>query len=662
MANDVEHYLEQELRARLAADPSLLLFLVDRVMDGAWYWDLDNPEDEWMSPGFWRTLGQDPQAHPHKAAEWQDLIHPADLKLALANFQAHCENPEHPYDQIVRYRRPEGGDCAVRCRGVAIRDATGKPVRMLGVHVDFVNVANAVNVSEIHERLSPETAKDLLRSLLEASKDAVIGVGDDGRIHLTNAAAAALLALEEHPAPWPAATPLLDAHSLAPLTEARDPIRRLLSGEAVSEPLLVALAPPGREGPPRRFRLSAAQLERPSSQIRMVLALTDITAELRSRQELERLSRLDAIGQLTGGIAHDFNNILGAILPSAQLALTITEDPRARRALEMVVKAARKGRELSKRLLTFAKRGGDGHVDEFSAAEAIDDVAALAASAVEENVAVVKIAPPPEPLTLTCDRSQLDNALLNLVINARDAILRAGGGGTVEIGVKALPGAKDAPLMAAFFVADDGPGMSEGVRQRAMDPFFTTKNENSGAGLGLSMAFGFARQAGGDLTIDSTEGRGATVTLSLPAQARPSATVAPPEPTQRPAGADRQVIVVDDEEGLRSAIGDVVEMLGYRPVCARAAERALELIASADAGAILLTDVVLPGPMDGFELARRAVALRPDLHVIYMSGYTGFAVSDRISVPGPMLQKPCDIHQVAEALAQIQDQAPPPAS
>lgn len=134
------HYLKDELYALVASDPQIFEFLQNASLDGLWYWDLESPEHEWMNPGFWKLLGYEPRDKKHLAAEWQNLINPDDLKEALNNFHAHCADPSHPYDQIVRYRHASGKTVWVRCRGVAIRDKEGKPVRMLGAHNDLTEV------------------------------------------------------------------------------------------------------------------------------------------------------------------------------------------------------------------------------------------------------------------------------------------------------------------------------------------------------------------------------------------------------------------------------------------------------------------------------------------------------------------------------------------
>ena len=131
------HYLQEELYGLMRTDDALFEFLQHSSLDGIWYWDLENPEHEWMSPRFWETLGYDPNEMRHLASEWQSLINPDDLKAAISNFEKHCQNPNHAYDQVVRYQHRDGSTVWVRCRGMAVRDSGGKPIRMLGAHIDL---------------------------------------------------------------------------------------------------------------------------------------------------------------------------------------------------------------------------------------------------------------------------------------------------------------------------------------------------------------------------------------------------------------------------------------------------------------------------------------------------------------------------------------------
>lgn len=147
-----EHYLAKELYERVRTDSDLFEFLQNGSLDGIWYWDLENPEHEWMSPRFWELFGYDPADKEHLASEWQDMIHPEDLATSLDNFEKHKADPSHPYDQYVRYRHRDGSTVWVRCRGLAIRDETGKPIRMLGTHIDVTALKRAQSEVRIARR------------------------------------------------------------------------------------------------------------------------------------------------------------------------------------------------------------------------------------------------------------------------------------------------------------------------------------------------------------------------------------------------------------------------------------------------------------------------------------------------------------------------------
>ncbi|MBI4926143.1 MAG: sensor domain-containing diguanylate cyclase [Anaerolineae bacterium] len=143
MEDQTGHYLMKELYGLVRSDPAIFEFLQEGSLDGIWYWDLEDPAVEWLSPRFWQVLGYDPEDKKHLASEWQDLINPDDLQVALKNFNDHCADPKHPYDQIVRYTHKNGSTVWVRCRGIAIRDSSGKPIRMLGAHNDITDLKNA---------------------------------------------------------------------------------------------------------------------------------------------------------------------------------------------------------------------------------------------------------------------------------------------------------------------------------------------------------------------------------------------------------------------------------------------------------------------------------------------------------------------------------------
>ncbi|MEO0911586.1 MAG: PAS domain-containing sensor histidine kinase [Pseudomonadota bacterium] len=165
------HYLQEELERLIQCDPATFAFIRQGSLDGIWYWDLENTEEEWMSPEMWRLFGLDPAKMPHKAAAWQDIIFQEDLSVAIENFQKHCADPSHPYDQIVRYRHADGSTVWVRCRGIAIRDESGKPIRMLGAHNDLTPIKKAEEAARREAQATQDAKAELQQFAYSISHD-----------------------------------------------------------------------------------------------------------------------------------------------------------------------------------------------------------------------------------------------------------------------------------------------------------------------------------------------------------------------------------------------------------------------------------------------------------------------------------------------------------
>lgn len=668
------HRLEKELEELLQRDPGIWRFLREGSLDGVWYWDLESPEDEWLSPEFWRLFGVDPATKQHKASEWQDIIFKEDLAVALENFEKHCADPNHPYDQIVRYRHADGGVIWVRCRGVAIRDENGKAIRLLGAHNDL---------TESH-RLALDTAL-----VFEAASDGVIGVSEDRQVVAANATARRILGGISAPTPfsWPSEIRFLDATSLAPLADGADPLARALRGEMLRHETVAMSRPNGER--PRYLRASSVAQNDTSSIVRVVLVLDDISELELKRQQLERSSRLDALGKLAGGVAHDFNNLLAVIQYSVELAHMQPE--RAEKHMDSIASAVRRGSDLTERLLSFARRQPGRSVSRL-VSEVLSELMRLARPTIEESIEL-ECDENLDPLFVYCDQAQLEIALLNLVLNARDAILREGDGSRIRISARAVEGvgadtgargrqrddyraqemrdehaadkARDDGRLhryIEFSITDDGPGMSDEVKRRSIDPFFTTKDVRSGTGLGLSIVYGFVQQAGGDLQIYSEEGQGTTVRLLLPRGDAHDHREGPTARIKSPQGENQTILIVEDEEHLLAATSEILKYLGYQVVSAPSGAVALELLEGGEQSVdLLLTDIVMPGGVGGFELARRARVRTPDLPVVYMSGYTGFDQEQMGDVVATMLQKPCDQAALASAIKSALDARGSPA-
>lgn len=368
-------------------------------------------------------------------------------------------------------------------------------------------------------------------------------------------------------------------------------------------------------------------------------ALADINHRLqeemrereRAEEALRHAQKMEAVGQLTGGIAHDFNNMLTGVMGSLDLMKRYLRDHRyedIERFADAAITSAQRAAALTHRLLAFSRRQSldRKRIDPNSLVESLHDL--LARTTGEHINVQVSLGQPVWPVNT--DANQLENALLNLAINARDAMPE---GGVLEIEtanccLRELPGEKLVEAFSAgdyvvISVYDSGTGMSAPVLAKAFDPFFTTKPTGQGTGLGLSMIYGFVQQSGGHVTLTSEPGRGTCVRLYLPRHPEPASAAQTSErPEATPVAEEGEsVLVVEDDPAVRMLILSVLDELGYRAQPAADAQVALPLLESALRIDLLITDVGLPGT-DGRQLADIARLHRPGLKVLFMTGYT----------------------------------------
>ncbi|WP_190323879.1 ATP-binding protein [Salipiger aestuarii] len=510
---------------------------------------------------------------------------------------------------------------------------------------------------------------DRLRVVLDTARSAIFGLTRDGRIAFANAGARRLLGLADSPAPqnWPDGARFVDPDSRKPLAPAHSPLRRPAvpgSGAPWHSDILALQRPDDTE--PRFVTLSSAPLpDGRADGIASVIVMDDVTDQERARQREERSSRLDALGQLTGGVAHDFNNILATIDYAVQLALPHADDA-GRRYLDTAAQSVRRGADLTARLLAFAKRQS-GAPGSHRVTDVLAEFRDLAVPAIEERIELLFSAPP-EGLHVHCDLPQLENALLNLVLNSRDAIRSSGpgSGGRITLSVREVHDLIDpdiashgdpVPRRVEFTIADNGPGMTDDVRKRATDPFFTTKPEGAGSGLGLAMVYGFAETSGGTLALYSVPGAGTTVRLTLPAGTPEGNVVAPEHRTPVTVAGHERILLVEDEPALVDLVAETLRALGFDVVTARSGDIALDILQADKTVDLLLSDVVMPGRLDGVALARAARRLYPTLPVVFMSGYTGAVRAEDLAELGVILQKPCARSELARTLRSQLDRA-----
>ena len=392
--------------------------------------------------------------------------------------------------------------------------------------------------------------------------------------------------------------------------------------------------------------------------------IRDLTSRHRIEEELRQAHKMEAVGQLTGGIAHDFNNLLTVVSGNLEMIERRLTDDRARALLREAQGAAEDGAKLTAQLLAFGRKQplNAKLADVGQLVSRFSDLLRRALGETIELRTIVSGAPG----AALVDASQLQNALLNLALNARDAMPR-GGRLTVEVSAAKL----DADYASMYpevrtgsyvliSVTDTGQGMPAEVRQRAFEPFFTTKGVGAGTGLGLSMVYGFTKQSGGHVQIYSEVGQGTSVRLFLPAASMvaPQAEAAADgllAPSGLPGGSETILVVEDDVRVRRVAVARLEDMT-YRVLQAETAAEALTVLAAHPEIALLFTDIVMPGGMSGDELAREARKLRPGLKIIMTSGFAEPSVAVReLAAEASWLKKPYSAMELAIRIRELLD-------
>ncbi len=361
-------------------------------------------------------------------------------------------------------------------------------------------------------------------------------------------------------------------------------------------------------------------------------------------QQLAESQKLDALGQLTGGVAHDFNNLLMIISGSLHtLKKAVGDDPKSQRALSAIEGATKRGASLTSQLLTFARRQSV-NPQAVDIAERIDAVREVLDTGVGSAV-TLQIDVSPDVWPVMIDVAEFETALVNLVINARDAMA---GGGVITISAhNDTSGGEAGTQYVAISVGDTGTGIAPDILGKIFDPFFTTKPIGKGTGLGLSQVHGFAHQAGGTVKVASELGKGTRITILLP---RKETAPAAEDANAVAIGGSGTVLLVEDNPEVASVSAGLLEQLGYtvrRVANAEAALREIEL----DGIDLVFSDIVMPGKMDGLGLARHLKAVRPGLPILLASGYSDAALSVRGDFP--ILRKPYEIHELSQAIAKL---------
>jgi PAS domain S-box-containing protein len=524
-----------------------------------------------------------------------------------------------------------------------------------------------------HERLRHSAS--ILQSTFHSMAEAVLVIDTKGEIVLANPAAERLLLYRPgmNTEQLKAQYRPFESDGSTPLAVHHRPIGRALRGEQFEGQEVVFRHPDRRE--PLHVLVSNHPLYDASGAISgAALVYHDITASRETEHKLQQSQKLDAIGKLTGGVAHDFNNMLTVITGTTEaLVAGLKDRPDLQRTAAQIDQAADRCTELIKHLLAFARKQPlqPRNVDINGA---VLDIAKLLRPTLGEQIEIETLLER-NVASSHIDPSQLANSLLNMAINARDAMPN---GGKLVLETRQVvldeayaaehPGVRPGPYVM-LAVSDSGTGMTAEVRDKVFEPFFTTKEVGKGSGLGLSMVYGFVTQSGGHIKIRSEPGLGTTIRLYLPPAHGP-AEIAAPNLAPMSHGGSETILVVEDDALVRNFVTAQLQTLGYQTVTAADGRAALAHVASGQRFDLLFTDVVMPGGISGRELAEEVSKQRPGTKVLYTSGYSDNSIAHdgRLDEGVRLLVKPYRMSQLAqmvretimgEAPADLQQRQPP---
>ncbi len=511
-----------------------------------------------------------------------------------------------------------------------------------------------------------QNEQQFLRAILDSVEAGIVACDARGILTLFNRAARQMHGVSEEALPPDQGPPKYDLYQpdgRTPLKKEEGTLDRALQGERVRNAELVIIP---RNGPPRTVLSSGQPIaDAQGRNLGAVVAMQDITERKLLESQLRQAQKMEAIGRLAGGVAHDFNNLLNVILGYSEMVLGEigTDDPHRAR-IEQVRKAGERAASLTRQLLAFSRKQViQPRVLDLGALVA--EMEKMLRRLIGEDVELI-IRAQAGALRIKADPGQIEQIALNLVVNARDAMPQ-GGRLTIETAgvdlderfAREHPGARPGSYVM-LAVGDTGCGMTPEIQARMFEPFFTTKEPGKGTGMGLATVYGIVKQSDGYIGVASEPGRGTTFSIYMPPTVEPTEAALPHDPSASPRGTET-ILVVEDDPSVRNVVRDCLRIYGYTALETGDPEEGIR-ICQDHQGTIhlLMTDVVLP-KMSGRALATRLSSLRPDMRILFMSGYTDDALGQHgvLNRDVAFLQKPFHLTVMARKVREVLDQRRP---
>jgi PAS domain S-box-containing protein len=604
---------------------------------GSWEFDLLRNELVWSAQVL-RIFEIDSERLGGSYEEFLRRVHPDDRK-AVTTFYSRSISTRTPYDFTHRVRMPDGRVKWVHERCETYYAPDGTPLRSVGTSQD---------VTEMHHaEAALRKSEGLLRAVVRGAPLVIFATDREGVVTLSDGRALELLNLKPGEA---VGRSVFELFSTVP--HVAENIRLALTGQTVSFTSQIS---------GMAFEALYAPLQEPDGSIAGVVGVAfDVTERDRLEKQLLQAQRMEAVGRLAGGVAHDFNNLLMIIRGQSELLLAQMAGSDARRlGVEEIHAASERAAGLTRQLLTFSRRQ-PAKVQRLDLNAAIEEAHRMLSRVIGEDVEI-QISLAPDSLFILGDRGQVDQVLMNLAINARDAMP---GGGMIRILTRSAPVDKAAAWAmgatsdryAVLEVRDTGMGMTAETKARVFEPFFTTKGPGQGTGLGLSTVYGIVQQCGGGIEIESEPGQGATFRIYFPLlepEQEPKG-IAPP--VAAVLGGQETILVVEDEAAVLRLSGEYLRLAGYTVHEASSAASARAVVASlGDRLDLIVTDVIMPGG-SGPDLAKVVQGQFPRLKVLFISGYTaGEMMRAGISESAVLIDKPFAREALLSSVRRILD-------